>query len=79
MDDDRLRFDKGALMRTTVEMSEIVCPKCGEEFADWHSVSLPSDRSTTCPSCGYDLSSDPLAYEEGLWSLEPTDDEQVEP
>jgi len=64
-------------MRSTVEMSEIVCPKCGEEFADWHGVSLPSNFSTTCPSCGYDISSDPLAYEEGIWILEPADDEDA--
>ncbi len=64
-------------MRSTVEISEIVCPKCGEEFADWRAVSLPSSRSTTCPSCGYDISSDPLAYEEGLWSLEPPDDDDA--
>jgi predicted RNA-binding Zn-ribbon protein involved in translation (DUF1610 family) len=65
-------------MRSTVEMSEIVCPKCGEEFADWRAVSLPPDHSTTCPSCGYDISSDPLAYEEGIWILEPPEDEGAE-
>jgi uncharacterized protein (UPF0212 family) len=64
-------------MRSTVEISEIVCPKCGEEFADWRAVSLPSSPSTICPSCGYDISSDPLAYEEGIWSLEPPDDENA--
>jgi DNA-directed RNA polymerase subunit RPC12/RpoP len=62
-------------MRSTVEMTEIVCPRCGEEFADWRAVSLPPSRSTTCPSCGYDISSDPLVHEEGVWPLEPVDDE----
>lgn len=65
-------------MRSTVDMTEIVCPKCGEEFADWRTVSLPSSHSTTCPSCGYDISSDPLVHEEGIWSFEPADDETVE-
>ncbi len=64
-------------MRSAVEITELVCPKCGEEFADWRTVSLPSEHSTTCPSCGYDISSDPLVYEEGIWSLEPPDDENA--
>jgi len=62
-------------MRSAVEMTEIVCPRCGEEFADWRAVSLPPSRSTTCPSCGYDISSDPFVHEEGVWPLEPVDDE----
>lgn len=65
-------------MRSTVEMTEIVCPKCGEEYADWHSLTLPSGRSTTCPRCGYDLTSDPLVHEEGIWVLTPPDDETGE-
>jgi predicted RNA-binding Zn-ribbon protein involved in translation (DUF1610 family) len=72
---DRLRLDKGATMQSTVEITEIVCPRCGEEFADWRSLSLPSGRSTTCPSCGYDISSDPLVHEEGVWPLEQFEDE----
>lgn len=65
-------------MRSTVEINEIVCPKCGEEFTDWHTVTLPSSGATICPSCGYDISSDPLAYEEGLWTLEIPQDESGE-
>jgi DNA-directed RNA polymerase subunit RPC12/RpoP len=67
--------EKGADMQSTVEMTEIVCPKCGEEFGDWQSLSLPSGRATACPRCGYDLASDPLLYEEGAWALEPGGDE----
>jgi len=62
-------------MQSTVEMTEIVCPRCGEEFADWHSLSLPSSRFTACPRCGYDLGSDPLLHEEGVWMLEADDED----
>ncbi|MDX2436623.1 MAG: hypothetical protein QNL88_06180 [Acidobacteriota bacterium] len=66
---------KGASMRSTAELVEIVCPRCGEEFADWHSLSLPAESATECPRCGHDLATDPLFQEEGLWVFEPEDDE----
>lgn len=62
-------------MQSTVEMTEIVCPRCGEEFAEWQSLVLPSSRSSACPRCGYDLASDPLVHEEGVWAFEIEDDE----
>lgn len=62
-------------MQTSVEMTEIVCPRCGEEFAEWQSLSFSSSRSTACPRCGYDLASDPLVHEEGVWAFEPDDED----
>jgi len=62
-------------MDATVEATEFVCPRCGEEFADWHSLSLPPDSPATCPRCGYELASDPLIHEEGVWALTPPDDD----
>jgi DNA-directed RNA polymerase subunit RPC12/RpoP len=62
-------------MRSTVEMTEIVCPRCGEEFADWRALSFPPSSSTRCPRCGHDLAADPLIHEEGVWPLEQVDDE----
>lgn len=66
---------KGASMQSTAELVEIVCPRCGEEFADWHALSLPAGSATACPRCGHDLATDPLLHEEGLWVLEAADDE----
>jgi len=62
-------------MQSTAEMTEIVCPRCGEEFADWQSLSLPAGHSNECPRCGHDLAADPLLFEEGVWAFEPDVDD----
>ena len=68
---------KGGDMDSTVEMIEVVCPRCGEEFALWYRLSSDLADSTTCPSCGHDLAEDRLLHEEGFWLL-AADDKEIE-
>jgi predicted RNA-binding Zn-ribbon protein involved in translation (DUF1610 family) len=65
-------------MSSTAEVIEIVCPECGEEYVDWY---RPGDGTTdhaVCPTCGYDLSVDPVAHEDGGWTLVSGEDDYRE-
>jgi len=68
---------KGGDMDSTVEMIEVVCPRCNEEFVLWYRPSPDPTASTTCPSCGHDLAEDRLLHEEGFWVL-AADDQEAE-
>ena len=54
-------------MSTFAEKIEVICPKCGEEFADWYRPSLDPAACSTCPQCGYRLSDDVSVRTEGPW------------
>ena len=62
-------------MRSAAEMIEVVCPECGEEYVDWYRPGEGAAHQAICPSCGYDISSDPAMREEGGWSLLTAEDE----
>ena len=68
---------KGGDMDSTAEMIEVVCPRCGEEFALWYRLAPDPTTTTTCPSCGHDLAGDRLLHEEGFWVL-AADDKEAE-
>ena len=68
---------KGGDMDLTVEMIEVVCPRCNEEFALWYPPPPDLAASTTCPNCGHDLAEDRLLHEEGFWVL-AADDKEAE-
>jgi hypothetical protein len=65
-------------MRSTVEITGVVCPRCGEEFGEWRTPAQEGEGADVCPRCGFDLSSDSKLREEGIWALEADADEAVE-
>lgn len=65
-------------MRSTVEITGVVCPRCGEEYGAWYSPEPATPAAATCPSCGFDSASDPGLREDGVWMIEPSDDEHGE-
>jgi endogenous inhibitor of DNA gyrase (YacG/DUF329 family) len=62
-------------MSSTAEMIEVMCPRCGNEFLDWHRPAQEPAISSTCPTCGYDPATDRLLHENGSWVLVGDDDE----
>jgi len=60
-------------MTITAELVEIVCPKCGEWFTEWHDGSEDPATNARCPQCGFQLSGDPSVWQEGVLLPEPTD------
>jgi hypothetical protein len=52
-------------MSIDIEKIAVVCPKCGEEFAEWYQPSLDPAATATCPACDYRLSADPTVRTEG--------------
>ena len=62
-------------MSSTAEMIEVMCPRCGNEFLDWHRSEQEPATSSTCPNCGYDPATDRLLHENGAWVLVGDDDE----
>ena len=60
-------------MSSNVEMVEVVCPRCSEEFGHWHRLEDPP-AVESCPHCGYDVSGDRLLHEDGVWTLTPEDE-----
>jgi predicted RNA-binding Zn-ribbon protein involved in translation (DUF1610 family) len=66
---------KGGDMDSTVETIEVVCPRCGDEFALWYRLSPDPADPATCPTCGHDLAEDRLLHEEGFWVLVADDGE----
>lgn len=65
-------------MRSAAEMIEVLCPRCGEEFADWFRPAESSPLLSTCPHCGHDLTTDPVVHEDGVLALTPVEDEGFE-
>ena len=66
---------KGGDMDSTIETIEVVCPRCGEEFALSYRSSPDPMPSLPCPTCGHDLAEDRLLHEEGFWVLAADDGE----
>jgi hypothetical protein len=65
-------------MSIHAEKIEVICPKCGDEFADWYRPSLDPAASATCPTCGYCLSDDSSVRTEGPWLPEDAFGEAAE-
>ena len=55
-------------MSSIAEKIEVVCLKCGEYFEAWYQPSQGTATSSSCPYCGYDLSLDQTAQEDGAWA-----------
>ena len=60
-------------MSSNAEMIEVVCPRCGEEFGEWHRLDDPAAMAS-CPLCGHDLTGDRLLHEDGVWALAAEDE-----
>lgn len=54
-------------MSTASEVVEVVCPKCGEWFADWRSAAADPATTARCPECGFRLADDHSVWQEGVW------------
>ena len=66
-------------MRSAAEMIEVRCPKCGEEYADWHQPGESQPLQPVCPVCGQELATDPELYEDGgLNAIEPAAEDSPE-
>lgn len=61
-------------MNSPIEMIEVTCPVCGGVFAEWLDRSSDEPAATRCPTCGHDLSADPLIRKNGPWPLIEEDD-----
>jgi NAD-dependent SIR2 family protein deacetylase len=58
---------------------EVRCPKCGEEYADWHLALVGQPLQPVCPACGLELPTAPAVYVDGgLGALEPAADDSPE-
>ena len=55
-------------MSSIAEKIDVVCLKCGEYFETWHRSSGEQPTPSTCPFCGYDMSLDETAHEDGAWA-----------
>jgi hypothetical protein len=60
-------------MNSMAEKIEVVCLKCGEFFEAWYRPLGGGQASSTCPYCGYDLSLDESAHEDGVWEPDVDD------
>ena len=69
---------KGDPMSSIAEKIDVVCLKCGEYFDAWCRPAGEQAMSSTCPYCGYDLSLDETAHEDGAWHLDLDDLEDLE-
>lgn len=64
-------------MNSNVEQLEIVCPRCGEIFADWyHPVGHGTESG--CPRCGHRPTTDQVVHREGIWAFVPDIDDLVD-
>ncbi len=54
-------------MACTPELTEIVCPRCGEEFATWDQQALAVPTELVCPRCGMRPARDLRIREDGFW------------
>ena len=68
---------KGGNMSPTVDVIEVVCPRCGETYAHWYHPFVESTTSS-CPHCGHDPALDRLIHEDGVWSLAAEEEEPAE-
>ena len=66
-------------MSLDVEKIAVICPKCGEEFADWYRPSLDPAASATCPHCAYRLSADEKVRSDGPCIPDDQFGDQAEP
>jgi len=62
-------------MSSLPEKIEVMCPKCGEEFADWRRYSTDPAISAVCPHCGFDFAGDDRIRSEGEWQPPDEPDE----
>ncbi len=51
-------------MSYALEKTEVMCPLCGEIFADWLRPSFDPATSSTCPTCGFDLARDQSLHQD---------------
>jgi predicted RNA-binding Zn-ribbon protein involved in translation (DUF1610 family) len=58
---------RGGEMSWPIEKIEVACPKCGETFEGWYRPSHEPAASSTCPTCGHVLATDPSLREDGSW------------
>jgi predicted RNA-binding Zn-ribbon protein involved in translation (DUF1610 family) len=65
-------------MSSLPEKIEVMCPKCGEEFADWYLSSADPATSAVCPHCGFDFARDDRIRQEGGWQPEADEVEAIE-
>jgi DNA-directed RNA polymerase subunit RPC12/RpoP len=65
-------------MSSIAEKIDAVCLKCGEYFEARYQPSQEQSRFSTCPYCGYDLSLDETALEDGAWNPEIDELEELE-
>lgn len=64
-------------MHSAAEMIEVLCPRCGEEYADWQRPFEDAPTQPVCPHCGHDLATDPLVHEDGVLVPAVVDDGDV--
>jgi len=60
-------------MSSNVEMIEVVCPKCGEEYGYWYGVDDPAETDS-CPYCGHAVAGDRSLHKDGVWALTVEDE-----
>jgi predicted RNA-binding Zn-ribbon protein involved in translation (DUF1610 family) len=60
-------------MSSLPEKIEVVCPKCGEEYAAWDRSAYDPATSSSCPHCGHEMANDQSVRQDGAWL--PTADE----
>ena len=65
-------------MSPTAEMIEVVCPRCGESYAQWYRPATDPAAISSCPHCGHDPAIDRLVHEDGIWTLTADEDEAAE-
>ena len=56
-------------MSSTAEMIEVLCVRCGEQYAGWDQSLLDAPEKSACPYCGHDPMLDRLLHEEGVMVL----------
>jgi hypothetical protein len=57
-------------MSSLPEKIHVMCPKCGEEFADWDRAPADPATSAVCPHCKFDFTADAAIRKEGRWQPE---------
>lgn len=62
-------------MSPPTELIEVVCPRCGESFAQWHRPGEETEAASSCTHCGHDPATDRLVHEDGVWSLTAEDED----
>ena len=52
-------------MSSLPEKIEVVCTKCGEEYAAWDRSTFDPATSSSCPNCGHEMASDQSVRQDG--------------